>query len=71
MAKGVEGKCVLRVLFEVDGYWLHLISFSFVFFEVDGNYRLHFNSDGQWVVSRLGSPIAGQDDNRCGDDDQS
>ena len=27
--------------------------------KVDGNYRLHFNSDGQWVVSRLGSPIPG------------
>ena len=29
--------------------------------KVDGNYRLHFNSDGQWVVSRLGSPIPGKD----------
>jgi len=28
-----------------------------VYKQVDGNYRLHFNSDGQWVVSRLGSPI--------------
>ena len=28
-------------------------------FKVDGSFRLHFNSDGQWVVSRLGSPIPG------------
>merc|ERR1712181_79023 len=28
-----------------------------VYKQVDGSYRLHFNSDSQWVVSRLGSPI--------------